>query len=70
MEKTFAAVVDDVRQLSYEERKELLDVIERSLTEERRDEILKNGEDAKQAYRRGELKAYSNVDDLMASLDG
>lgn len=70
MEKTFATVVDDVRQLSYEEREELRDVIDRSLVEERRDEILRNGAAAREAHGRNELKAYSNVDDLMAALDG
>lgn len=69
MEKTFAAVVDDVRQLSYEEREELLDVIERSLTEERRDEILENCEEAKSEYEEGKLVFTSNADELMASLD-
>lgn len=70
MDKTFASVVDEVRQLTYDEREELIDVIQHSLVEERREEILRNGEEAMRAYRNGDLKFYSNVDDLMAALDG
>jgi hypothetical protein len=69
MSTNFAGVVDEVRELSFEERRELLDVIEQSLIDERRDEILKNGEEARQAFANGELKFYSNVDDLMESLN-
>ncbi len=70
MEMTFASVVNEVRQLSFEEREELADVIERSLVEERRQQIFENGEEARRAYSNGELKAYTNVDDLMVALDG
>ena len=69
MSTNFAGVVDEVRELSFEERRELLDVIEQSLIDERREEIFNNGEEAKRAYRNGELKSYSNVDDLMESLN-
>ncbi len=69
MKRTFADVVDEVRQLSFEEREQLMDVIERSLIDERRKEILKNGEEARRAYKNGELKAYTNVDDLMKALN-
>jgi len=69
MSTSFAGVVDEVRELSFEERRELLDVIEKSLIEERRDEILKNGEEARRAFKNGELNFYSNVDDLMKSLN-
>ena len=56
MKRTFADVVDEVRQLSFEEREQLMDVIERSLIDERRKEILKNGEEARRAYKNGELR--------------
>jgi hypothetical protein len=69
MDKTFADVVDEVRELSFEERAELKDVIEASLVEERRTEIVRNGEAARLAYKDGELTPYTNVDDLMAALD-
>lgn len=69
MNTTFAGVVDEVRQLSFEEREQLMDVIERSLIDERRREIFENGEEARRAYKNGELTAYTNVDDLMKALN-
>lgn len=65
----FAGVVDEVRQLSVEERRELIDVLEQSLIDERRDEILHNGEEARSAFANGELEIYSNANDLMESLN-
>jgi hypothetical protein len=69
MEMTFAGVVDEVRQLSIDEKKELAEIIERDLIEERRSEILKNGEEAMKEYKEGKLVFSSNVDELMASLN-
>lgn len=69
MSTNFAGVVDEVRQLSFEERRELIDVLEQSLIDERRQEIFENGEEAKTALEKGELKVYSNVDDLMQALN-
>ncbi len=69
MDKTFADVVDKVRQLSTEEREELIDVLKHSIIEERRHEILKNCEEGMQEYSRGNLKAYTDVDELMKTLD-
>jgi hypothetical protein len=68
MSQTFAEVVEDVRQLSPAEREELQEIIEKSLVEERRREILENAEAGMEEMRRGELKSFSNVDELMDSL--
>ncbi len=59
MNTSFASVVDEVRELSVEERRELIDVLEQSLVDERRDEIFDNGERSKHAFRNGGLKVYS-----------
>lgn len=69
MNTNFAGVVDEVRELSVEEWRELLNVIEQSLVDERREEIFNNVEDAKRAFGNGELKLCSNADDLMKSLN-
>ena len=69
MNTNFSGVVDEVRGLSFEERRELIDVLEQSLIDERRTEIFENGKDAKRSFSNGELKVYSNVDDLMLSLN-
>ncbi|HEY5075190.1 MAG TPA: hypothetical protein VII34_10895 [Pyrinomonadaceae bacterium] len=68
MSQTFAEVVEDVRQLSPAEKEELQEIIKKSLVEERRREILANAEAGMEEMRRGELKSFSNVDDLMDSL--
>ncbi len=69
MELTFAGVVDEVRQLSTDEKKELAEIIERDLMEERRSEILRNCEEGMREYEEGNLVFSSNVDELMASLN-
>lgn len=68
MSQTFAEVVEDVRQLSPAEKEELQEIIKKSLVDERRREILENAEAGMEEMRRGELKSFSNVDDLMDSL--
>lgn len=68
MSQTFAEVVEEVRQLSPAEKEELQEIIKKSLVEERRREILENAEAGLEEMRRGELKSFSNVDDLMDSL--
>lgn len=69
MEQTFASVVDSVQQLSYEEQSELRNLLEKYIVEKRREQIRKNGINGMLEYERGELTAYTNVDDLMAALD-
>jgi phosphopantothenate synthetase len=68
MSQTFAEVVEDVRQLSSAEKEELQEIITKCLVEERRQEILESAEAGMEEMRRGELKSFSNVDDLMDSL--
>jgi hypothetical protein len=68
MSQTFAEVVEDVRQLSPAEKEELQEIIKMSLVEERRREILENADAGMEEMRRGELKSFSNIDDLIHSL--
>ncbi|HQX57040.1 MAG TPA: hypothetical protein PLP07_14020 [Pyrinomonadaceae bacterium] len=69
MNTSFASVVDEVRGLSVEERRELIDVLEQSLVDERRDEIFDNGKSVRQAFDNGKLSVYTTADDLMRSLN-
>lgn len=69
MNTNFASVVDEVRGLSVEERRELIDVLEQSLIDERREEIFDSGESVRQAFHNGKLSVYSTADDLMSSLN-
>jgi len=69
MNTTFAGVVEEVKQLSFDEKRELKDLLETYLIEERRQEILENGEQSKQELKNGELKFSSNTDELMEMLN-
>jgi len=66
---SFANVVDEVRELSFDERQELIDVLEQSLIDERRDQMFEAGESTRKAFSNGELVIHSDVDDLMHSLN-
>ena len=69
MELTFAEVVDEVRELPIEGKRELMRLLEQELIDARREEILRNGEEAKKAYKNGDLKPYTDVDELITDLN-
>lgn len=64
MRKTFAKVVEEVKQLSFAEKEELYEL----LVEERRGEIRENADASLKEYREGKLESFSNVGDMMDSL--
>ena len=68
MSKTFAEVVEEVRRLSPAEKLEVQELLRKLLIEERSREILENAKAGMEEMGRGELKSFSNVDDLMDSL--
>lgn len=68
MSQTFADIVEDVKQLSPEEKEELQELLKKYLIEERRHEILQNAEAGLKEYQDGKLQSFSNVDELMDSL--
>ena len=68
MSQTFAEVVEVVKQLSVAEKEELRELLNKYLIDERRREIRENAEAGMEELGRGELKSFSNLDDLMASL--
>jgi len=69
MNTNFAEVVEDVKQLSFDEKRELKDLLEIYLIEESRQEIFENGEQSKQELQNGELKFSSNLDELRTALN-
>jgi hypothetical protein len=69
MNTNFAEVVEDVKQLSFDEKRELKDLLEIYLIEERRQQIFENGEQSKQESQNGELKFSSNLDELRTALN-
>jgi hypothetical protein len=69
MNTNFAGVVEDVKQLSFDEKRELKYLLESYLVEERRQEIFENSEQSKQELKNGELKFSSDTDELMEMLN-
>jgi superfamily I DNA and/or RNA helicase len=68
MSQTFAEIVEDVKQLSAAEKKELQALLKKYLIEERRREIRENAEAGLEEFRRGELKSFTDSDELLDSL--
>ncbi len=69
MNVSFVDVVEDVKQLSIEEKQELKDLIDSYLIEERRAEIHQNYEKSKQNLAQGNLQFSTNLDELEAILN-
>jgi hypothetical protein len=69
MNTTFVDVVEDVKQLSIEEKQELKGLIDSYLIEERREEIYHNYEQSKTNLADGKLQFSSNLDELEATLN-
>ena len=69
MNTIFADVVEDVKQLSFDEKLELKDLLEVYLVEERRSEILENGRQSRRELKENKLKFSSNIDELIKSLN-
>lgn len=69
MNTNFAGVVEEVKQLSSDEKQELKDLIEVYLTEERREEMLTNCRKSLKELRSGNLKFSSDINELKAMLN-
>ena len=61
MRKTFAQVVEEVKQLSFAETEELYKL----LVEERHREIRENADAGLKEYRDGKLQCFTNVHEMM-----
>ena len=69
MNVSFVDVVENVKQLSFEEKQELKQLIDNYLNEERREEIYKNYQTSKQNLAEGKLQFSSDLEELEAILD-
>lgn len=69
MNTNFAEVVEDVKQLTFDEKSELKNLLDSYLVEERREGIFTSGETSKQKLKKGELQFSSDTDELMEMLD-
>ena len=65
---SFAALVENVRSCSPEEKLELKSLLERALIDERRREIKINGRRSMEEFKRGKLKFSSSISELKKSL--
>ena len=69
MNVSFVDVVENVKQLSFEEKQELRGLIDNYLNEERREEIYRNYQASKQNLADGKLQFSSDIEELEAMLD-
>lgn len=65
----FVDIVEDVTSLNTEEMAEIRDIINKILIEKRREEFLKNHEEALKDAAEGKLKFYDNPTDLINALN-
>lgn len=68
MSQTFADIVEDVKQLSPEEKAELQELLKKYLSEESRREILQNCEAGLQELAEGKLSFTSDLGELKKQL--
>jgi hypothetical protein len=68
MSQTFAEVVEDVKQLSSEEKQELQELLKQYLIEERRREIVENYQTSLEEMKNGDLLSFTDTDKLCDSL--
>ena len=61
---TFDNLVDIVRNLSLEEKEEILLITEKSIVEERREEIFNNYQESLKEYQSGSLKFSNKIEEL------
>ncbi len=63
MNTIFADVVEEVKQLSFDEKQEVKDLVE-----EKRDEIWVNGERSQRELKENKLQFSSDIDELMIEI--
>jgi hypothetical protein len=64
---TFDEALEMVDSMTIEEREQLLEILQKRLIDEKREELVKNIREAKQEYRKGKIKK-GTVDDLMREI--
>lgn len=64
MDLQFNEIVESAYALPLEDRQELKNLLEHNIASSRRDEIAKNGREAREEHRLGKLKFSSNIEEL------
>ena len=64
----FQELIESVEALPLDDREILMDIINRRIIEQKREELVADMEESLQAYRKGEVR-IGTVDDLLRDLD-
>lgn len=67
--KKFADIVEQVKELSIEEKEDLHSILDRILADERRKEMLTHHRETMDELKAGKLKFYSTPEDLLKTLN-
>lgn len=65
---SFQELIESVEALPLDDREILMDIINKRIIEQRREELVADLEESMQAYRKGEVR-IGTVDDLLRDLD-
>lgn len=65
---SFQELIESVEALPLDDQEILMDIINRRIIEQRREELVADMEESLQAYRKGEVR-IGTVDDLLRDLD-
>lgn len=65
---SFQEIIESVEALPLDDREILMDIINKRIIEQRREELVADLEESMQAYRKGEVR-IGTVDDLLRDLD-
>jgi len=68
MNITAEKILEELDELSIEDKEYVKEVFDKMLIEARREEIRKNAEEGRKQHKEGKLKSFSNASDLMKSL--
>jgi len=66
--RSFASILEDVKQLSFEEKRELLEITKKYLIEEARNKIYSEHEESLDELNEGKLRFSDDIDDLKDQL--
>ena len=66
--KKFADIVEQVKDLSFEEKESLHEILDHILADDRRKEILQHHKESMEELKSGKLKFYSSPEALLKSV--
>jgi len=65
----FSYLVDEIQKLSFEEKQELQNILQKYLVEEKREKIYLNYQNSQSEWQQGKLKFSSNINELKEILE-